>query len=259
MAAVDGVMAVLPRSVPDEAALRNCKIVSHRGEHDNRTVMENTLSAFDNARRAGVWGLECDIRWTSDLQPVICHDPDTRRVFDRDMTVADTTLDALRAALPELPTLAEVVQRYGGDRHLMLELKELDEARLAEQSRRLQATLGHLVPARDYHILALDPDLFRLAEFAGAPAMLPVAELNVARLSTIALERGYAGIAGHYLMLGERLRRRHAAAGQVIGTGFPRSRRCLYREIQREVAWIFSNDAVHLQGLLPSRDVNMAD
>jgi glycerophosphoryl diester phosphodiesterase len=244
-------MAVLPRAAPDETTLRACKLISHRGEHDNLTVFENTLRAFDIARRAGVWGIECDLRWTRDLQPVICHDQSTGRVFGRDLRVASLTFDELRAALPEVPTLAEVVQAFGGQMHLMLEVKELDCERLVQQRAILQATLGDLRPGQDFHILALDPDLFRIASFAGASTMLPVAEFNVARLSALALERGYAGIAGHFLLLGEALRKRHAAAGQVIGTGFPRSRRCLYREAQRGVEWVFSNDAVYLQGLLP--------
>lgn len=256
MAIVDGVMAVLPRATPDDASLCACKIISHRGEHDNRSVFENTLRAFDIARRAGVWGIECDIRWTRDLHPVICHDEDTRRVFGRNLRLASLTLDELRAAVPAVPTLAELVQDFGANTHLMLEVKELDEQHLDRQRETLQGILGGLRPARDYHILALDPALFRIADFAGAAAMLPVAELNVGQLSALALERGYAGVAGHFLLLGEGLRRRHAAAGQVIGTGFPRSRRCLYREIQRGVEWIFSNDAAYLQGLLPGSPGN---
>lgn len=253
MAAVDGIMAVLPRRTPDDATLRNCKLISHRGEHDNRTVLENTLTAFDIARQAGVWGIECDIRWTRDLEPVICHDPGTGRVFGRDLEVAATTLDELRAAVPGVPTLEEVVQRYAGHVHLMLEIKALDATRLAAQQDRLQSLLAGLRPAADFHFLALDPSLFRIAAFAGPSALLPVAEFNLQQLSELALARGWAGVSGHYLLLGDTLLGRHAAAGQRVGTGFPRSRRCLYREIQRGVEWIFSNHAAYLQSLLPPR------
>jgi len=75
MKAVDRVMAGIPQPVPNQIALRNCKIISHRGEHDNISAIENTLPAFDNARANGVWGIEFDIRWTADLVPVIIHDP----------------------------------------------------------------------------------------------------------------------------------------------------------------------------------------
>ena len=76
----DWFLAVWPRKKPLSARLSVCRIISHRGEHDNYNVMENTLAAFDTADRAGVWGIECDVRWTADLEPVICHDPDLTRI-----------------------------------------------------------------------------------------------------------------------------------------------------------------------------------
>lgn len=250
MAAVDLLMAVIPRPVPGESALRNCKIISHRGEFDNRTVMENTLPAFLNARAAGVWGIECDIRFTRDLVPVICHDPDTARVFGGRLVLAEIDFPDLRAAMPAIPTLEEVVAGFGGSTHLMLEVKEFSPARLEEQRAILRTHLAALQPGRDFHILSLDPERFTLVDFLPATACLPVAETNVRRMSEVALARGYCGVSGHYLLLDERLHRRHASAGQVIGTGFPRSRNCLYRELNRGVEWIFSNDAVHLQGIV---------
>ena len=67
MKVTDGLAAVIPQPVPEQRALRSCKIISHRGEHDNVLVFENTLAAFEQARANGVWGVECDIRWTADL------------------------------------------------------------------------------------------------------------------------------------------------------------------------------------------------
>ncbi len=247
MNTVDQVMALVPRAVPDEAALRKCKIVSHRGEHDNRKTKENTLSAFDKARAAGVYGLECDIRWTRDHVPVICHDATLARVFELPMEVAELTFSQLRERVPEVPSLAEVVQRYGGDAHLMLEIKVFSAQHLQDQRASLQTILGDLQPAADFHMLALDPALFTVVDFLPPYCFLPVAQMNSAVLSEISLQRGYAGLAGHYLLLNERMRRRHHRAGQWIGTGFPRSRNAMLREIARDVEWIFSNDAVQLQ------------
>ena len=157
----------------------------------------------------------------------------------------------MRRALPEIPTLAELVSGFGGHTHLMLELKALDPERFTQQQEALRRALADLVPVRDYHVLSLQEDLFRLADFAGREAMLPVAQTNTRAFSELALERGYSGIAGHYMMVGAGLQARHQAAGQRVGTGFPRSRRCLYRELNRGVDWIFTNDAVYLQSLLP--------
>lgn len=250
MGTVDGVMAAIPRGVPTEAALRKCKIVSHRGEHDNRSVKENTLPAFDNARAAGVYGLECDIRWTRDQVPIICHDPTLERVFGLSLAVADLAFADLREHAPEVPSLAELVQRYGGEVHLMLEIKTSSAEHLTAQRDSLDEALAGLQPTRDFHMLALDPMLFAVVDFLPASCFLPVAELNVSALSAAGLENSYAGIAGHYLLLNERIRQRHQRAGQWIGTGFPRSRNAMLREINRGVEWVFSNDAVYLQGQL---------
>ena len=91
---------------------------------------------------------------------------------------------------------------------------------------------------------------FTLADFVAPSALLPVAQTNVRALSEISLQRSYCGLSGHYLLLGTELQHKHEAAGQRVGTGFPRSRNCLYRELGRGIEWIFSNDAVYLQGLL---------
>jgi len=40
--------------------------------------------------------------------------------------------------------------------------------------------------------------------------------------------------------------------GQSIGTGYICSKNCLIRELNRGVKWIFSNNAVELQGILNS-------
>ena len=89
-------LMLVPRARPSRQALIDCMIISHRGEHDNRKVRENTLAAFDRAALAGVAGLEFDVRWTRDLQPVVIHDADARRVFGRDLVVAEVSLAELR-------------------------------------------------------------------------------------------------------------------------------------------------------------------
>ncbi len=250
MAAVDAIYAVIPRRVPDAATLRDCRIVAHRGAHDNIRVPENTLAAFRLAREQGVWGIECDIRWSADLVPVIHHDTDTRRVFGRDLRVGDEPFSRLREAVPELPSLAEVIAEFGGHTHLMLELKAGDFPDPRRQRDILRQHLQRLAPGRDYHLLALDPALFELADFVPREHCLPVSELAVARLSDAAIESGFGGLLGHFLLLTEGVRRRHGRAGQRIGTGFIASRNSLFRELNRGVEWIFTNDAVKLQQIV---------
>jgi len=49
MALSEALFARWPRSCPGSERLKHCRIVAHRGEHDNRRTFENTLAAFDAA------------------------------------------------------------------------------------------------------------------------------------------------------------------------------------------------------------------
>ncbi len=69
-------------------------IIAHRGASDE--APENTLAAFQKAKQAGADGVECDIVFTRDDVPVICHDDNLgdhriRRtgVWIRDLSLAD--------------------------------------------------------------------------------------------------------------------------------------------------------------------------
>jgi glycerophosphoryl diester phosphodiesterase len=79
---------------------------------------------------------------------------------------------------------------------------------------------------------------------------LLVAEFNLHRLSRECLQQGFGGLMGHYLLLNNTVKRRHEDAGQRVGTGFIHSGNVLFRELNRGVEWIFSNQAVQLQGIL---------
>jgi glycerophosphoryl diester phosphodiesterase len=246
---VDIFMALVPRPVPGQQALRECRIISHRGEHDNKTVMENTLAAFRAARDAGVWGIECDIRWTADLVPVISHDPTGERIFGDPARLDSLSFAELRARLPLIPSLAELVTEFGGRTHLMLEVKDERYPQPALQKKILQQALSSLLPAVDYHFLALDLRLFERVDFVPSETCLPVCETNVAQFSSACIAQGYGGLTGHYLLLSGKVMRRHAASGQCIGTGYADSKYCLFRELNRGVEWIFSNHAVKIQGI----------
>lgn len=248
MALADALFAALPRRRPSPDALQQARIVAHRGAHEaTRGVAENTLAAFAAARDAGVWGIETDIRWTRDHEPVLVHDPDTARVFGKPLRVAEVRAAQLRSHVPGVPTLAEVVQRYAPGMHLMLEIKDGFRPEPQRQQQRLLERLAPLRPVHDYHLMALDPALFSPFTDIPAAAMIPIARFDVARMSALALERGYAGIAGHYALIGKRYLRRHQRRSQAIGVGFPTSRNGLYRELNRGVDWIFSDHAVKLQ------------
>lgn len=244
---LDFCFMLIPRRRPSKQALRKCKIVSHRGEHDNQRVRENTLAALRAVAAAGIWGIEFDVRWTRDLHPVVIHDPATGRVFDIDLAVAEVSLQQLRQQIPEIPTLEEVVTEFGGKIHLMVELKRDSLNQDDIKASRLAEIFAGLRAGYDFHFLALQADLFDLVGFAGHDAWVLVSELEIEAFSKQAIEHGYGGLCGHYLLLNQRLLELHHGRGQKLGTGFAGSRQCFYRELNREVDWVFTNRALKLK------------
>jgi glycerophosphoryl diester phosphodiesterase len=239
--------SIWPRPSADKDRLKNAKIIAHRGEHDNQTVLENTLAAFDRARAAGVWGFECDLRWTRDLQPVIVHDPDLMRVFGINAAVGELDLDELKSACPLVPTLEEVIRRFGKELHVMLEIKEEAYPDPVHQNKVLADALGALRPREDFHIITLNPDMFRVMTSLPPSTFIPVARWNFARLSRLARQENYGGLAGHYRLLTTGTVKTHHDLHQRVGTGYIDSKNCLFRELNRGVDWIFSNCAAALQ------------
>lgn len=246
---LDFLYACIPRSQPPAECFADAKIVSHRGQHDNRRVIENTLPAFDRVLQAGIWGIEFDIRWTKDHVPICFHDPDLMRLFGDPRKIGSMTRDEIRDAFPLIPTLKTLVERYAGQLHLMIELKAVDNISAADQNRILADTLAGLGPGHDYHLMSLDPEIFVPLHAFSPRAMLPIARLDVNGFSRTTLERGYGGLAGHYFLIRPRLIARHQSASQRLGTGFIGSRNLLFRELTRGITWLFSDDALGLKSI----------
>lgn len=247
-AAVDTIFARWPQKRPDPERLKGVRLVSHRGEHDNRRVLENTLAAFDRVQAAGVWGVELDIRWTRDLQPVVFHDPDTGRVFGgKPRKIMEMTRAEVRSRFPAIPALAEVIARYGKRLHLMVEIKAEHYPDPARQNRILADLFSGLAPGSDYHVLSLAPAMLHRIDFLPPRFLLPIAGTNIRQLSRLALDHHWGGLCGHYLLMTRGLQRRHVRNCQRVGTGFVASGNCLFREVNRDVSWIFSNHAARLQ------------
>ena len=234
-------------SVPAAERLQQCKIISHRGVFDNIAVFENTLAAFDRAQSLGIWGIELDVRWTRDLVPVVCHDSDTRRLFQGNIRISETGFSQLTAQYPQIPSLVAVVQRYGRHLHLMVELKPRTFTQPQRQSQILQEVFADLMPGQDYHLISMSPELFQDIHFLPSSTFLPIAQLNVGRFSQLANQHHYGGLLGHYSLIRRSDIIHHRGAGRQIGTGFVNSTACLYRELNRKVEWIFTDQAATLQ------------
>lgn len=249
---VDWIFKIWPRPVPPRQKLEQCRIVSHRGIHDNKTVLENTMEALEGVISSGIWGVEIDIRWTKDLVPVVIHDRTLERLFDAPVRISEHDFSSIRKHFPKIPTLEEVVDIFGKNLHLMVELKKENYPDSDHQNGVLKEVFRKLEPKKDFHLLSLNPEMFDLIRFVSPDVCLPISVKNVGPFSRLALTKGYGGINGHYLLVGNAMVSRHHQKNQKVGTGFIESARCLFREINRGVDWIFSNDAAKLQSQVNS-------
>ncbi|MCF3639087.1 glycerophosphodiester phosphodiesterase [Rhizobium sp. TRM95111] len=102
--------------------------IAHRGYHDmNRTVWENTLSAFARAVEAG-FAIECDLQFASDGVPVVFHDEKLDRLCAipgdvRAKTSVELGMLSVGGTADRVPTLAQLLRLVGGRVPLVLELK----------------------------------------------------------------------------------------------------------------------------------------
>ncbi|MGH2391242.1 MAG: glycerophosphodiester phosphodiesterase [Chloroflexota bacterium] len=105
---------------------------AHRGA--SADAPENTLAAFDLAVEQGAERIEFDVHRTRNGDLVVLHDFSPRRTANGAGTVAELTLTELKAldagawrgprwAGQRIPTLAEVLDRYGERVYLNVEIK----------------------------------------------------------------------------------------------------------------------------------------
>ena len=82
-------------------------VLAHRGA--NRLESENTVAAMERAMALGADGVELDVHRTADDELVVRHDARSPAGV-----LCDLTLAQIRAALPEVPTLTEVLDTCQG-------------------------------------------------------------------------------------------------------------------------------------------------
>jgi glycerophosphoryl diester phosphodiesterase len=160
-------------------------IYAHRGA--SSTHPENTLSAFREAIRLGVAGIELDLRASADGVPVVIHDRDLLRTTNRPGNVDEVSLDQLRTydagGGEAIPTLRDVLDLVGDTVQIDLELKTggIERAVLALLARYPQARWA--ISSFDWNVLrevrSLDPlaELWPLSEKWHAPLLSVAREL----------------------------------------------------------------------------------
>ena len=121
---------------------RDTWIIAHRGA--SKQFPENTTAAFDAALIQGCDAIELDVQLSRDGVPVVYHDRTLSRAGGGRRHVADLDLVELRrlnaaarggstAAHQPIPTLEEVLRRYGGRTRLLLEIKTREGRRGAQR------------------------------------------------------------------------------------------------------------------------------
>ena len=238
---VDRVYSYIPQKKPPLDKLRQVRIVAHRGAHDKQHV-ENTFEAFDQAIELGLWGIEFDIRWTKDLVPVVHHDACCNRVFKKNIHINEISFFELHQAIPEIPTLEEVVERYGKKIHLMIEIKEERYPDPAKQNDILKTVMSSLTSEQDYCFISLVPKMFDLITFAPSKTFYPIAAIRSKPFAKLCLEKNYGGLLGHYFFVTNQLIHELQSQGKQVGFGFISSKNSPFRELNRGIDWVYTND-----------------
>ena len=127
-------------------------VFGHRGAR--QAAPENTLAAFRKALEMGADGIELDVMLSADGVPVVIHDSTLERTTNGNGRVEERPLDQLRELdagghfSPQfrgepIPTLAEVLDAFGGALRINIELKSRSSA-----DDGLEARVVELVRAR---------------------------------------------------------------------------------------------------------------
>jgi len=147
--------------------------IAHRGA--SRDCPENTIAAFDEALRQQCDAIELDLQLTRDGIPVVYHDRTLHKINGRRHRIATQTLSELRRldagawfdprfAGQRIPTLTEVLTRYAGRTHLLLELKLRSDQATRLRLARTVAEIVHQAGATErVHLLCFDPGLLEAA------------------------------------------------------------------------------------------------
>lgn len=230
-----------PQSKPWIEEVRNARIIAHRGAHDSsKGILENTIPAFQRALDLNCWGIELDVHSTKDHVFVVHHDQKLNRLWKHPYSISQMDYTDLHQLVPEIPRLDEIVAFYGKKLHLFIELKTPFQHESV-----LQKTLAPLDEGEDYHLLSLNSKLFQAMElFKKKTLLLVPVHYNAHAFTKISLDNDYGGILGHYLLLSDKKIKRLRDAGQSFGVGFVNSKMSLFRELNRGIPWIFTDQAV---------------
>ncbi|MBR3049452.1 MAG: glycerophosphodiester phosphodiesterase [Bacilli bacterium] len=103
------------------------KVIAHRGIHNNKTVPENSIKAFEKALKKNI-PIELDVHILKDNTLVVFHDDNLKRMTHINKKIRDYTYPELEKITLldtnyKIPTLKEVLNLVNGKVLLLIELK----------------------------------------------------------------------------------------------------------------------------------------
>lgn len=141
------------------------RVVGHRGVPS--VALENTLDSFDRAEADGADAVELDVRLTLDGEAVVVHDPEIA-VAGRRLPIAQLTMAELADAeiargdlKGRIPTLREVLMRYGSSGRFLVELKQGPSPRPGLLEFRVAALLAQLHFLERAMVLSFSSEILR--------------------------------------------------------------------------------------------------
>ena len=124
-------------TIADSLAAMLARPIAHRGLHGCGAPgpIENTVAAALAAVEHG-YGVECDVLFARDGTPVVIHDETLERLAGRPEGVAALDAEELRG-IPlrdggAIPTLEELLKAIAGRAALVIEIKAVSDASLAD-------------------------------------------------------------------------------------------------------------------------------
>jgi len=132
--------------------------VAHRGLHDQKSVIENTPSAFA-AAIAARYGIECDLQISADGEAMVYHDDALGRLTEGcsrldATTAAELKRAAFKATRDRMLTLGELCDLVAGRTTLVIEMKSRFDGDRRLASRVATVLSGYHGPAA---VMSFDP------------------------------------------------------------------------------------------------------
>ena len=111
--------------------------ISHRGLHDNKNIIENTLESFDASINKN-FATECDIILSKDEEVMVFHDFNLKRLTEINMLVNECNASDLRKIKllktnSVISSLDEMLYRINSQIPILIEIKESFHPKIEER------------------------------------------------------------------------------------------------------------------------------